>query len=97
MKIERTGVAGSLESSDALVTVDPHRGGVEIVLRSIAEARFGVQIRALIETTLRELAVGEARVQVEDRSALDCTIKARLVTAIHRAAKAEHPVWELLK
>lgn len=93
MNIERTGMAGSLESSDVLVTVDPRHGGVEIVLKSIAEARFGKQIRSLITATLEELSVTEARVQVEDRSALDCTIKARLVAAIHRAAKVDHPDW----
>ena len=90
-------MAGSLESSDVLVTIDPNVGrGVEVVLKSIAESRFGKQIRLLIEETLSELEVVEARVQVEDRSALDCTIKARLVTAIHRAAKMSHPDWEHL-
>ena len=97
MKITRYGTSGSLESSDVLVKVSPNAGGgIEIILKSIAEARFGKQIRSLIEQTLKSLQVEEARVLVEDRSALDCTIKARLVAAVHRAAEQEHPLWELI-
>jgi citrate lyase subunit gamma (acyl carrier protein) len=97
MRIARTGTAGSLESSDVLITVEPNpREGLEVDLQSNTESRFGRQIRQVIEDTLRNLKVTDARVRVQDRSALDSTIRARLTAAVYRAAGISTFKWEEL-
>ena len=97
MRIIHTGIAGTLESSDALITVEQNRDkGILIDLESTSESRFGNQIRQVVLDTLSELKVMDARIRVQDRSALDCTIRARLVTAVYRAAGIKTFNWEVL-
>ena len=86
MEIIREAVAGSLESSDVLVTVSPAHG-VEIDLTSSVESYYGDSIRSTIRSVLEDMGVANARVEAVDHGALDCTIKARLTTAVRRASK----------
>ena len=79
-KIIRSATAGTLESSDALVTVAPHENGVD----SVVQKQFGEEIFRAVEETLRALEVKDARVSVVDRGALDCVIRARVETAVLR-------------
>jgi citrate lyase subunit gamma (acyl carrier protein) len=67
---------------------------VEIRLKSIVEKRFGKHLRGFIETILKEMEVTSALVDVDDRSALDCVIQARLETALYRAAGRQVFRWE---
>lgn len=85
MKIKQSAVAGTLESSDALVTVEPHEGFVELDISSSVINQYGRQIRATVVETLKRLDVDEARVTIVDKGALDCTLKARVECAIFRA------------
>ena len=75
MKIVKTGMAGTLESSDVLVTVRENPGkGVEILLQSIVERQFGSQIKKVVKEKLELLGIDEAVVQLNDKGALECTI-----------------------
>lgn len=85
MKIERAAVAGTLESSDAQITVEPGAGGIELSIESSVIHQFGKQIRAVVLETLERLEVTDARVTVVDKGALDCTLKARVECAVYRA------------
>ena len=85
MKIKQSAVAGTLESSDALVTVELHDGSVELDISSSVINQYGRQIRATVVETLKRLDVDEARVTIVDKGALDCTLKARVECAIFRA------------
>ena len=85
MKIKQSAVAGTLESSDALVTVEPHEGSVKLDISSSVINQYGRQIRATVVETLKRLDVDEARVTIVDKGALDCTLKARVECAIFRA------------
>ncbi|WP_368384831.1 citrate lyase acyl carrier protein [Streptococcus mutans] len=90
MDIKQTAVAGSLESSDIMVTVNPSDvQGITVQLESSVEKQFGQQIRKVIEETLKHLGV-----KAVDKGALDCTIKARTITAVHRAAQVEAYDWK---
>ena len=82
MQIEKNAMAGTLESSDALVTVEPGEGGVELELSSSVMNQYGRQIRATVLETLDRLGVTQGRVTVVDKGALDCTIKARVECAV---------------
>lgn len=95
MRIVKTGIAGTLESSDVLITVSENTsGGVEIDLKSIVEKQFGKQIRKVISEKMEEMGISDALVEVNDKGALDCTIRARLEAASYRAAGIQHVRWE---
>ena len=85
MQIEKNAMAGTLESSDALVTVEPGEGGVELELSSSVMNQYGRQIRATVLETLDRLGVTGGRVTVVDKGALDCTLKARVECAVFRS------------
>ena len=85
MKIERAAVAGTLESSDAQITVEPGTEGIELTIESSVIHQFGKQIRAVVLETLERLEGTNARVTVIDKGALDCTLKARVECAVYRA------------
>jgi len=91
-----TGIAGTLESSDIMIAIEPNDGkGIEIQLKSTVENQFGNQIRAVIRDMLTSLGVTDAKVVANDRGALDCTIRARLTTAVNRASEEKCVPWEV--
>ncbi|MCK1226559.1 citrate lyase acyl carrier protein [Streptococcus uberis] len=94
MDIMQTAVAGSLESSDIMITVNPATDGITIDLESSVEKQFGRRIRQVIEETLKHLGVNGVLVQAVDKGALDCTIQARTIAAIHRAAGLDQYNWK---
>lgn len=85
MRIVEDSLAGTLESSDAVVRVSPH-DELEVTVVSTVEAQFGAQIRAVVNETLAELGVDSGRIVVEDKGALDCTLRARVQAACLRAS-----------
>ena len=89
MQIKGVAVAGTLESSDIMVTVSPDTTGINIVLTSSVEKYYGDSIRETIEQVLRVMGVDSAGVKASDHGALDCTIRARVTTAVRRAAVEE--------
>lgn len=97
MKLLATGMAGTLESSDIQITIEPmETDGIEIVLKSSVEKQFGNQIRKMIGESLEALGVENAYVLAVDKGALDCTIKARVHCAAYRAAGiTENYNWEV--
>lgn len=97
MKIVKNAAAGTMESSDILITVEPSDEGISIDLTSSIEKQFGRQIRSVIRQVLEQLDVENAAVTAVDKGALDCTIRARMETAIYRAAGKDGQVdWEAL-
>ena len=83
-KIICRATAGTLESSDVFVTLEPHEAGLEIEIDSVVKNQYGDAIRAAVEDVLKEQNVTAARVSVVDRGALDCVIRARVETAVRR-------------
>jgi citrate lyase subunit gamma (acyl carrier protein) len=85
MEIRKAAMAGTLESSDAQVTVEPGQGGIDLNIESSVIHQFGRQIRATVLETLKRLEVSDAKVTVVDKGALDCTLKARVECAVYRS------------
>ena len=85
MEILKTAMAGTLESSDAQVTVEPGDNGIELMIESSVIHQYGKQIRAVALETLERLDVKNARVTIFDKGALDCTLKARVECAVYRS------------
>ena len=87
MEILKSAVAGTLESSDAMVTVEPGEG-ISLELSSSVMNQYGRQIKATVLETLERLEVKDAKVTVIDKGALDCTLKARVECAVFRSCDA---------
>ncbi|KAF1300533.1 MULTISPECIES: citrate lyase acyl carrier protein [Enterococcus] len=95
MEIVKNAVAGTVESSDIMITVDPNETEeISIHLESSVEKQFGNQIRKVIEETLQKLGITSAKITAVDKGALDCTIQARTITVAHRAAGIESYDWK---
>ena len=88
MEIIRVGVAGTLESCDASVTIEPPESEVAELELTIEcpDQRFSRHVTEAVRAALAEAGVLVARVSVRDRSALDCTIRARVLAACQRAS-----------
>ncbi len=84
MEIVKYATAGTLESSDAYVEIEPGENGVTIQLESVVLEQFGDAIRLTVQDILNGLEVKNARVRIADRGALECVIRARVETAVLR-------------
>ena len=84
MNITSIAVAGTLESSDIYVEVEPSEE-LELNIESVVLNQFGEEIRATILSVLDELGVKSGKISVQDKGAIDCTIRARVETAVRRA------------
>ena len=94
MKIVKAAQAGTVESSDIVVKIEPGEDGIEIVLTSSVQQQYGKQIESVIRETLEELGVSAARVEAVDKGALDCTVRARTQAAAFRAAESAEYPWK---
>lgn len=84
MEILKNASAGTMESSDAYVEIEPGSDGLELQLESVVMGQFGDAIEETVRDVLRELTVENAKVRVVDRGALECVIRARVETAVLR-------------
>lgn len=87
--VKRTSHAGTLESGDVFVEVAPSDGGVEVSVESVVLEQFGAELESAVRQTLEAHQVTGAKVSLKDRGALDCTVRARVETALKRAAEPE--------
>jgi len=94
MQLISKGIAGTMESSDIIVRIEPSDNeGIELTLTSAVMQQFGKQIEKVIRETLFELGITSAAVSAVDKGALDCTVAARVKTAAYRAARREDYFW----
>lgn len=83
MEIIRSASAGTMESSDAYVEIEP-AASLEVQLESVVQEQFGDEIRKVVGEVLSQCGVEKANVRVIDRGALECVIRARVETAVLR-------------
>ncbi len=97
--IVKQAIAGTLESSDLQIILDKNEGnGIEIDLKSSVVNQYGRRIKEVLEDTLKNLGVLDAKLTVTDKGALDCTIVARTIAVVHRAADVTEKIdWEGLE
>ena len=84
-QIMQRATAGTLESSDVFVTLEPCEQGLDIHIDSVVIKQFGDSILAATKDVLREFDVTDAKVSVVDRGALECVLRARVECAVLRA------------
>ena len=96
MNLLITATAGTMESNDIMITLEPAQsGGIQISLTSNVLQQFGRQIEAVIRDTRAHYGIENAEVSAVDKGALDCTVRARVTTAIFRAAQSDAYEWEV--
>jgi len=97
MNISQPAFAGTLESGDLQVRIEPNEGaGIELILDSTVEQQFGQAIRQLVLETLQSMAINDAKIIIEDKGALDCVIKARVQATVLRACNNKDIDWSKL-
>jgi len=91
MKLKTKAQAGSFESSDVLIMVEPVEKGTgrKIELSSIVMQQFGEDLLQQINRDLDAYGMSDVRIIVNDKGALPPTISARLETALKRAAEMQ--------
>ena len=85
MRIQKNAQAGTLQSSDLMVQVEPAEQLI-VEIESTVEQQFGHLIRHRVDAVLGRLGVQRVRIAISDRGALDYAIDARVETALRRAA-----------
>ena len=84
MEILKRASAGTMESSDAYVEIEPGTNGLQIQLESVVLNQFGDAIDQAVREVLAEQNIENAKVRVIDRGALDCVLRSRVETAVLR-------------
>ena len=84
-EVKKKASAGTLESSDVYVEIEPSAEGLVIDLQSVVQAQYGDAIEAAVREVLQENGVERANVKVMDRGALECVIRARVETEVLRS------------
>lgn len=84
MQIKKCAAAGTMESSDVYVEIEPGEGGIDIQLESVVKEQFGDSIVQVVQEVLSDCGVEQASVRLVDRGALECVIRARVETAVLR-------------
>ena len=86
MQIRRKATAGTMQSSDLMIVVEP-ADALRIDIESTVKKQFEHLIRAQAEATLEGLGVKAGHIQISDRGALDYAIAARVEAAVSRASR----------
>jgi len=86
MRIVRKAQAGTLQSSDLMVFLEP-ADDLRIEIESTVKKQFEHLIRRQIETILNKHRIVSGQIRISDRGALDYAIAARLETGISRACR----------
>lgn len=86
MDIRRKVQAGTMQSSDLMVYVEP-ADNLSIEIESTVKRQFEHLIRERIEAILARFGVRSGSIRVTDRGALDYAIEARLEAALQRAGE----------
>lgn len=93
MDLKVVASAGTLESSDIQIIIEPATDGIEITLESTVMAQFGEAIEEVIIETLNSLGVKNAKIFANDKGAIDPVIKSRVQTAVYRSAQSNEYKW----
>ena len=89
MKIIRNAVAGTLESRDLFIQVEPDEKELHLEIDSVVANQYMNAIRAAVMKTLDEFHVTTGKIFIKDKGALDCVICARMETALKRGGVEE--------
>ena len=82
--ISKAAKAGSLESNDLMIMIEPS-DKLDIILNSVVKEQYGDMILKAVNEVLEDEGVTKANIVIDDKGALDFTIRARMRTGIERS------------
>lgn len=87
MKPKNSAQAGTFESSDMIVLIEPlpDNSGRKLEIFSTVMLQFGESLKNIINEMLDLYDLTDIHLIVKDKGALEATIKARIETAIKRS------------
>ena len=96
MKIKHAAVAGTLESSDVMVRIEPLEDTQEVSVQitSSVEKQFGDAIANIVQEMITQHDIQGAQIIVDDKGALECVLRARLEALLARACDIDYLPWE---
>ena len=89
MKILKNAVAGTLESSDLFIQIEPDDKELTLEIDSVVANHHLDSIRGAVVDTLNEFEISTGKIYIKDKGALDCVIRARMETALKRGGVLE--------
>ena len=84
MKILKNAVAGTLESSDLFIQIEPDDTELVLEIDSVVANQYMDAIRGAVLDTLKEFDVSTGKIFIKDNGALDCVIRACMEPALKR-------------
>lgn len=85
LQIRTNAQAGTMQSSDLLVFVEPS-DALHVEIESTVKKQYEHLIRDCVIKVMRRMNLSKGRIVISDRGALDYAIDARVETAIRRGA-----------
>lgn len=85
MEITKRAVAGTLESSDLYVMIEPWDNGIEFELESVVMGQYGESIKQVVYEILQEYGIKNVKISINDKGAIDSVIRSRIQTVISRS------------
>lgn len=85
MKIMKRAVAGTLESSDLYIIIEPWDNGIEFELESVVMGQYGESIKKVVYDILEEYGIKDVKIFINDKGAIDSVIRSRMQTVISRS------------
>lgn len=89
MEIIKNSIAGTLESSDIQIIIEPSSTGIQIEIESPVMGQFGNAIKREIEETLERLQVKSIKLYAKDKGAISEVIRSRVETACFRGSNSK--------
>lgn len=89
MKILKNAVAGTLESSDLFIQIEPDDKELTLEIDSVVANQHLDSIREAVVDILNEFEISTGKIYIKDKGALDCVIRARMETALKRGGVLE--------
>ncbi|NOU45771.1 MAG: citrate lyase acyl carrier protein [Bacteroidales bacterium] len=92
MKPKNSSQAGTFESSDLIVLIEPldDNAGRKIEIESIVKLQYGDNLRTIVAGMLDQYGLTDIHIILKDKGALEPVVRARLETAITRSLTPEN-------
>lgn len=87
MKPQHPSQAGTFESSDVIVLIEPLEigSGRKIEIESIVKLQYGDNLKTVVNEMLDQYVLTDIHIILKDKGALEPVVKARIETAILRS------------
>lgn len=90
MKPIKSAQAGTFESSDAIVLIEPmaDSSGRKIEIESAVMLQYGENLRSILVEILDSYQLTDLHIIIKDKGALEPVLRARIETAIERSIQS---------